>query len=262
MTAREQIEKEANEIAKDFKEFADHPRLDEILRGEWIHDSSLPVPSVKLIVFLGAVLLRDGELLDELSELEIEPGEALVIEKIKSTKIEKIAFLATLEAKRRVTASYSFPNENTQRLRHEWENFMWHFREPESPMHRIIAHRCIQMLTTRSIWEGDHEMLGSLALATEEHYMRIWAKNAPLRDTISNILYWFDEVKHHINRPPSKTDMKEFIEVYYDNAEHAKANRHTWSKAYTITGLFSDDRRGKRDKAGIQDLAKKLRKQK
>lgn len=155
-----------------------NPRVDEIVANDWLHDGSLPVPSLDLIRYLGCRMLTGygiklaaasmeryaliSNLVDHLRNESPEDRSASIPSILR--RLDCFRFLNT--GKKGVSDPYT----------HEWLPILWPFLYPDAlegdaaavahaAGERVIARGMIETMTLRAIFTQDFRRIASLANA-------------------------------------------------------------------------------------------------
>ncbi len=247
-----------------------HPRADEILANDWLHDGDLPVPSAEFMQYLGFRLMtgrgiqitaatssRDMILAEIVKALRDETDEERldavwsVLEKLKCYRLLQAGKKGTIE-----------------RFAHEWRGVLWPFLYPANASdgsedtalaagRRAIARGIIESMVLRAVFRWDSGRIEGLATVLRE----IRDRSQPIA-TIENraageIMRWLPWLSENLEHHPSKTEMKAFILAISPDLSD-KTN--SWSKAWRLVGYPKDSERSRRiDQDEILQLARRAK---
>lgn len=221
-------------LNEEFEALLDNPRAAEILTNEWLHDDTLPIPSVRLIELISVQLLHDPGSYRSI----ITAAEKGILEAMRSYVKECRECTSTIR-KRLVGLSvarmhlFSFVYALDQNMLGWWlakESFkMDGFEGTVLPIGKRRLARCtLEALTLRAFLLDDQPQVEGLSEVTR---LNIGHRESHLTSSqlvARNMFIWLPFLNEKLGRAPSPTEMKGFLVTLYPNLTKSDT---TWSEA-------------------------------
>ena len=258
----------ASALAKEIHDIIQHERADEIFMNGWLHDGNVPVPSIEAIRFLASQFLGTEEFLEFVAAGH---PENVVIEKALSgaRRNDETATKQFVARELPFLESERFRNSEAAKetRMHEWREILRSFlhpSEPHSHCRRAIARGFLEALFLRSIFHYDTDAIRGLANVLDLIRKGDDVQATPANRIASEILGWKTRVEWELKEPPTKAEMRAFLEAYYPG--QLSDDKETWSKAWSMANWpTNNDRKGARGPKGKRRtdaaaaLAKRIR---
>ncbi len=241
-------------------DFLDEPRADEILRGEWLHDATLPIPSAELLELFAIELLfgfgkyerfyiadRDG----------IQKAISLFIAEMKHLPLAPRRDLVTFAIARMNILSLT---GITRKSLHWWPSILglqadvgFEGTSMFAGMRRVTRHM-IEALTMRAIFQGDAPCLEGLVEVVRKGGVNAAFKPTSGQEIALQILRWTPYLVEKLARAPSKTETQTFLLSLYPGLSDSPA---TWTEVRKSFRFEVAESRSRRiDKFLIEKLAR------
>lgn len=243
----------ASALAKEIHRIIHHDRADEIFINGWLHDGTVPVPSVDAIRFLTSQLLATKEFLQYVEAGH--PVNAVIEKALSETRWNDETSIKEFVAwEQPFLESERFRNsESTKETRmHEWREILRTFHHPSEPHshgRRAIARVFLESLFLKAIFHFDTDAIRGLADVLDLIRRGEDAQASPSNRIASEILGWKTRVEGELGELPTKAEMRAFLEAYYPR--QLSDDKETWSKAWTLTNWPAENnRKGRRGPKG------------
>ena len=219
----------------------------------WLHDGNVPVPSIEAIRFLASQFLGTEDFLEFVAAGH--PENAVIEKALSGAKQNDETAIMQFVAR-------ELPFLESERLRnseaanetrmHEWREILRSFLHPSEPHshgRRAIARGFLEALILRSIFHYDTDAIRGLADVLDLIRRGEDAQATPSNRIASEILGWKTRVEWELQEPPTKAEMRAFLEAYYPG--QLSDDKETWSKAWAMANWPTDnDRKGPRGPKG------------
>ncbi len=220
-----EIDKRSVALLDELEALLANPRADEIVANDWLHDGSLPVPSLDLIRYLGCRMLTGYGIKLEAAGMDRCRLISILVVHLRneSPKVRKTSIPSIL----RRLESFRFLNTTGKkgacdRYTHEWLPILWPFLYPDSPEgnadavahaagERIIARGLIETMTLRAIFTQDHERVQSLSQALKNIRHGQSPKLTLENRVKGGILRCLPYLNEKLERLPSRAEIQFFM---------------------------------------------------
>ena len=201
-------------------------------------------------------------LLEVLSEQNVEEGRKTIIEKFICSSDEKAEDLAQAETRRRLMVRYMYPTNSVGGAVADWSWLIDSYRSGVTAAEMIvrsISQTAIDLLIARAILLSDFKSLEGLALATKEaHFALLDDAPQPVREIVSKIIWFIPILEEELEWLPSKEAVKFFLLARDPLLSDSSA---TWAKAWkqlsSSNPLLSKSRMTESKRMEILSVAKK-----
>lgn len=257
-------------LAREIHEIIHHERAAEIFANGWLHDGQIPCPSVGAMCFFAGRFLRGQGLKEQVGSTGEFGGDAIqaAIDQMKSedelgltTSIIETKS-AEFEAQRfHLSGIRADPTENHK---HEWWDIVDRFLLPDPKENtvvqageRIVARKCLEALMLRAAFTSDVKRIRALADVMELLSGQSRLKISNAQRIAALVRREFGPLNHRLGRPPSKSEIKEFL---LGVADDLSDDGNAWAQAFKMLAWpEDDDRRGRKDGDMISKLITEVR---
>lgn len=253
MTQRQRIAQKSTVLLKEFESLRTNSRLTDILNSFFLYDEEIDAPSEDLISLIAGVILDDRDLLKTLNDLTVEDGIAEIADRIAQTKIETSQKIAKEEAEHQILFSLFYPDDGEGERLSKWRRLVKTMRDPKETIDRIFAQKVIDVMVARAIWHLDYQSLEALARVNKEIATNSYEKVSASREVTRQIIRHEEYLSDKLKRPPSKTEIKDFLLGIDDSLSDSPK---LWSKAFKLLGWTSKSDR--KMKSADKDIITKL----
>ena len=202
----------------------DNPRSEEIVANDWLHDGSLPIPSLNLVRYLGIRMLTGHGIKLEVARMDRYAFISNLVGHLRNESPE--ARTASIPRMLRRLDCFRFQHSGKKKTfdpySHEWLPILWQFLYPGAPEgddevvahsagERMIARGLIETMTLRAVFTQDHQRVKSLSVA-----LKSISQGQSIVPTVENrikseILRCLPYLNENLGRPPSRAEIQFFI---------------------------------------------------
>ncbi|MCX6878700.1 MAG: hypothetical protein NTW21_33540 [Verrucomicrobia bacterium] len=242
----------ADTVLRELNDFLDHPLSAEILLGEWLYDSSLPIPSAGLLDFFATELLcASGKLTRFIHAETADANDTIkqLVSELKSAPSARVreevdGAFALLRIVSFSVVSKGGAGANSL----GWWLALWSFwgysgEEQMFPEgERRLAQTMLHSMMLRAVFFHDVTRLEGLAEAVRVSKHQSGFKPPQAHLIALRMLRWMPYLTEKLGSPPQKSEMRYFLlEMYPGLSDSPKE----WSAAAKII-RFQRSERGKR----------------
>jgi hypothetical protein len=251
----------------------DNPRADEIMANDWLHDGSLPMPSLILVRYLGIRMLTGYGVKLEVARMDrygfISKLVAHLRNESSKDRIESIpSMLRRLDCFR---FQHAGKKKTFDPHAHEWTPILWQFLYPSAPEsddeavahaagERMIARGLIETMTLRAVFTQDHQRVRSLSVA-----LKNISQGQSTEPTVENrikgeILRCIPYLNEKIGRLPSRAEIQFFARqcAAFRGEADFPARQNPWVEAFQHFHYPADRRAIRTDPDLMTRLAREI----
>ncbi len=248
-----------------------NPRAKEIVANDWLHDGSLSVPSLDLILYLGIRMLTGDRFMIEISQMDRYSLIKNLLTQLRIETLEERRLSIPRVLRRLDCYRFLHTGKHTDPHIHEWLPIVWNFLYPDAKDDdaeanaiiagkRAVSRGLIETMTLRAIFTLDHDRLKSLAEA-----LKTIRHNKVLEPTVENrvigeILRCLPYLNEELGKLPSRAELEYFIRelAAWSGEKEFPKRANPWSDAFHWLGYEADPRQCRIDKPVITKLARKV----
>lgn len=264
---------QAEAVAGELFTLLHHEHAEMILSNDWLHYSSLPIPSVDAIMLLAHMLVDPSLSIGPAAPLPAEPTNffeflgshpmevtlPVIITQLRKHSKKELADIANRDWIR--FEQEKLLHEGQRRA--EWALLLHRFRfmaETDDAVKnngaRGLARRFMETLFLRSMHMGDSGSLRALADEMDKEGPQPCTKNRIASEIVAS--RW--RLSEELDRNVTKGAMKAFLCELHPN--WLKASSETWKDAWKLAGVSKDgDREGPRNNSDAIAVARKILKE-
>ena len=246
---RDEWIKRKDELNTEFKALLDNPRADEILTNEWLHDDTLPIPSVGLIELVSVQLLHDAGRFDwfhKAADKGLLQAIRLFLKQSRDYTSEIRERMVKISVGR--MHLYSFVLGLNQDTLGWWlAKGSFEFDDFEGtvlPVGKSRLARCmLELLTLRAFHSNDLPQLEGLCEVTRIKIGQGEQHLSSSQLVAKNMFVWLPFLTKKLGRSPSATEMKWFLLELDPNLPKSHT---TWAKAHKNYFLWDKSPRSRK----------------
>lgn len=240
--------------------FIAHPRAEEILLNDWLHDSALPIPSPELIAYFSLRLLGGTGILEKVATLDrLDAARAIVAAFRDETRSDR---LASIERCRRrieclkllVSGRKGSFNPHMAEWLPVLEPFLHPGDTPLSQGFRALSRGVLEAMILRAIFHYDVKRIEALTASLRVIRDRQEIIPPHAQRIAAEVIRWLPWVQGNLQRFPTKEEFKAFLRSVYP--DEMPERDEPFVAAYQLIGYQGPaDHRRKMDAALITRLA-------
>lgn len=257
-------------MARELHGIIHHAHAAHILAHDWVQDSTLPIPSVRAILLLFAMLgsrdvtiaagrtQRDApvDFLECIATMEEEEMLPLLLRELRKLPLEILTETAGWQTSFHQSDELLFSGSRA----YEWSAMLDLFNHlsrgggvTRDCGARVLARRFLEALMLRAVLHRDTEALRGLTDALEGS-----TPQPPVTNRIaSEICGWQPRLSNELGRELTKGAMKAFLSEMYPY--FAEAHPNIWADAWKLAGWSTEnDRKGPRNNDDAIAIARRI----
>ena len=260
-------------LLTELEELLGNPRADEIVANDWLHDGSLPMPSLNLVRYLGIRMLTGYGVKLEVARMDRYGFISNLVEHLRNESSDDR--IASIPSMLRRLDCFRYQHAGKKKTfdphAHEWIPILWQFLYPSAPEgddesvahaagERMIARGLIETMTLRAVFTQDHQRVKSLSVA-----LKNISQGRSTEPTVENrikgeILRCMPYLNENLGRLPSRAEIEFFVRqcAAFRGAAEFPQRPNPWVEAFQYFHYPADRRAIRIDPDLMTHLAREV----